>query len=64
MVGVMSWKGYSILTLYHKGIYSNPQFSSVQSLSRVRLFATPWTAACQASLSITDSQGLLKVKSI
>ena len=32
------------------------QFSSVQSLSRVRLFATPWTTACQASLSITNSQ--------
>ena len=32
------------------------QFSSVQSLSRVRLFATPWTAARQASLSITNSQ--------
>ena len=32
------------------------QFSSVQSLSRVRLFATPWIAACQASLSITNSQ--------
>ena len=32
------------------------QFSSAQSLSRVRLFATPWTAACQASLSITNSQ--------
>ena len=31
----------------------------VQSLSRVRLFATPWTAACQASLSITNSQSLL-----
>ena len=30
-------------------------FSSVQSLSRVRLFATPWTAACQAFLSITNS---------
>ena len=30
------------------------QFSSVQSLSRVQLFATPWTAACQASLSITN----------
>ena len=32
------------------------QFSSVQSLSRVQLFVTPWTAACQASLSITNSQ--------
>ena len=39
-------------------------FSSVQSLSRVRLFATPWTAACQASLSIINSRGLLKHMSI
>ena len=37
------------------------QFSSVQSLSQVRLFATPWTAARQASLSITNSQSLLKL---
>ena len=37
------------------------QFSSVQSLSRVRLLATPWIAACQASLSITNSQSLLKL---
>ena len=37
---------------------------SVQSLSRVRLFATPWTAARQASLSITNSQSLLKLMSI
>ena len=34
----------------------NMMFSSVQLLSRVPLFATPWTAACQASLSITNSQ--------
>ena len=40
------------------------QFSSVQSLSRVRLFAAPWTAAHQASLSITNSQSLLKVRPI
>ena len=39
-------------------------FSSVQLLSSVRLFATPWTAACQASLSITSSQSLLKLMSI
>ena len=39
-------------------------FSSVQSLSRVRLFATPWIAACQASLSITNSQSLQKLMSI
>ena len=37
------------------------QFSSVQSLSRVRLFATPWTSACQASLSITNSRSLLNL---
>ena len=38
--------------------------SSVQSLSRVQLFATPWTAACQTSLSITNSQSLPKPMSI
>ena len=40
------------------------KFSSVQSLSRVQLFATPCTAARQASLSITNSQSLLKLMSI
>ena len=40
------------------------QFSSVQSLSRVRLFATPWIAARQASLSITNSQSSLRFTSI
>ena len=40
------------------------QFSSVQSLSHIRLFATPWTTARQASLSITNSQSLLKLISI
>ena len=40
------------------------QFSSGQSLSRVRLFATPWIAACQASLSITISQSSLRFTSI
>ena len=40
------------------------KFSSVQSLSRVQLFATPWTAACQASLSITNSQSPPKPMSI
>ena len=38
--------------------------SSVQSLSRIRLFVTPWTAAHQASLSITNSWSLLKLMSI
>ena len=40
------------------------QFSSVESLSRVRLFATPWIAACQASPSIPNSQSLLKLMPI
>ena len=40
------------------------QFSSVQSLSCVRLFVIPWTAAHQASLSITNSWSLLKLTSI
>ena len=39
------------------------QFISVQSLSHVRLFATSWTATCQASLSINNSQSLLKLMS-
>ena len=39
-------------------------FSSVQSLSHVRLFANPWTVECQASLSITNSGSLLKLMSI
>ena len=40
------------------------QFSSVQSLSRVQFFATPWIAACQASLSITNSRSSPKLPSI
>ena len=44
--------------------FNKVQFSSVQSLSRVRLFVTPWTAARQASLSITNSQSLPKHMSI
>ena len=41
-----------------------PQFSSVQSLSHIQLFATPWTASCQAPLSSTLSWGLLKFISV
>ena len=40
------------------------QFNLVQSLSHVQHFATPWTAACQASPSITNSQSLAKLMSI
>ena len=49
---------HAITESSHKG------FSSVQSLSHVRFFVTPWTAALQASLSITSSQRLLKLMSI
>ena len=52
----------SLLT-YHFCCSSFP-LSSVQSLSCVRLFATPWTAVCQASLSITNSWSLLKLMSV
>ena len=45
-------------------MYSFIQFSSVQSLSHVRLFETPWTTAHQASLFITHSWSLLKLMSI
>ena len=47
----------------HTYIYTHwtVHISSVQSLGRFRLFATPWTIACQASLSITNSQSLLKL---
>jgi len=47
-----------------KKSYDQPQFGSVQSLSHVQLFATPWNAARQASLSITNSRSSLKLTSI
>ena len=45
-------------------LHASVQYSSVQSLSRVRLFATPWIAARQASLFITISQSSLRLTSI
>ena len=50
--------------LLYATIPSACPLSLVQLLSRVRLFATSWTAACQASLSITNSWSLLKLMSI
>jgi len=47
-----------------RGLQGSIQFSSFQSLSHVWLFAAPWTAACQASLSITNTRSLLKLTSI
>ena len=52
------------LNIQKTKIMASGPISSVQSLSRVQLFATPWTAAHQASLSITNSQSLLKLTSI
>ena len=43
---------------------NRPQFSSVQLLSQIQLFAAPWTAACQASMSIINFQSLLKLMPI
>ena len=53
-----------MMVSFIKWVRINVQFSSVQSLSHIRLFATPWTAACQASLSITNTQSLFKLMSI
>ena len=63
------WSWAEILTIswtifYLPGKLSFHQFSSVQSLSHVWFFATPWIAARQASLSITNSRSLLKLTSI
>ena len=55
---------FFLLSVTHPYPFSSVQFSSVQSLSRVWLFETPWTAARQASLSITNSQSSLKFMSI
>jgi len=68
----LQYKGLSRVfssTIYNSNfsnttVHSYSLFSSVQSLSRVRLFATPWIAARQASLSITNSQISLKLMSI
>ena len=59
--GTLFWFSSHAVTNYHKLLTA---FSSVQSLSCVQLFATPSTAAHQASLSITNSQSLLKLMSI
>ena len=70
-LGVQSWMVWG--SYWHLKRYNNPWdmlltcsviFSSVQLLSRVLLFATPWIAAGQASLSITNSQSSLRLMSI
>ena len=63
---VFSWPDFLFTDSLH--LFPSIEFliylSSVQSLSHVRLFATPWIAACQASLSITSSWSLLKLMPI
>ena len=56
--------GYYVFESWRTTLNTWVQFSSVQLLSRVRLFATPWTAAHQASLSITNPWSLRKLMSI
>ena len=68
----MRWFDHHLLLRYTCGLkrinfdnaFGSKRCSSVQSLSHVRLFVTPWTAACQPYLSITNSWGLLKLMSI
>ena len=64
----LPWKGHLLQTQYFgsgETVVIPQCFSrSVQSLSHVRLFVTPWTAALQASLSITSSRSLLKLRFI
>ena len=69
--GSSGWGTHVHPWLIHVNVWQKPpqyrkviQFSSVQLLSHVRLFETPWIAARQASLSITNSQSLLKFVSI
>ena len=59
----MSWNSW-IFLYKNKKSKCYPSVSSVQLLSRVQLFATPWITACQASLSITSSQSSLRLTSI
>ena len=62
MIGEWNWNSLSGVQLF--ATPCSIQFSSVQSLSCVRLFVTLWTASRQASLSITNSRSLLKLMSI
>ena len=59
-----TWKEFHQVVEKGRVFLFEHQFSSVQSLSRVQLFATPWIAACQASLSITNSQSSPRLTSI
>ena len=58
---VLNWVNFPVILCFISTIFI---FAIIQSLSHVQLFVTPWTAACQASLSFTISQSLLRLMSI
>ena len=62
--GLLHWQEASLPVSHQRSPIHLVQLSSVQSLSHVQFFATPWTAACQASLFITNSWSLLRLMSI
>ena len=61
---LLHWQVVSLPMSHQESLNIKHQFSSLQSLGRVQLFVTPWTAARQASLSFTISWRLLKLLSI
>ena len=61
--GLLHWQEASLPVSHQRSPIHLVQLSSVQSLSHVQFFATPWTAACQASLFITNSRNLLTLMS-
>ena len=63
-MGSMAKALFGYFQVDFRQLSSSVQFSSVQLLSCVQLFATPWTTACQASLSITNSRSPPKPMSI
>ena len=58
------WRVLDFLLMLGTCWFNDRLINTVQSLSSVRLYVTPWTAACQVSLSSTNSQSLLKLMSI
>ena len=61
---ILYYTCFNAILWFWRITFNSLQFSSVQLLSHVWLFVTPWIAACQASLSISNSRSLLKLKSI
>ena len=60
---LLHWQVVSLPMSHQESLNIKHQFSSLQSLGRVQLFVTPWTAAHQDTLSITNSWSLLKLMS-